>query len=127
MYKYDVEISDSARKFIKKLDGSMKKRVKKFIDSLEEKPIPKDKSHILEQNGPSMLCEGAVDKLRFYYTIEDKFVVVENIKYRGSVEVISGHSDHKSGNPQNYPNQRKYIAKLKDWFNKIFLKNKRNN
>ena len=122
MLKYNVEVSDSARKFIKNVDGSLIKRVEKFISNLESNPIPKNRKHILETHGPSMLCEGSVDKLRFYYTIEDKFVVIEEIKYRGSVEVIEGHSNHKSGNKKNFPNQRRDISKLKEWFQKLFQK-----
>ena len=122
MLRYDVEVSDSAKKFIKNVDGSLIKRVDKFISSLETKPIPKDKKHILETHGPSMLCEGSVDKLRFYYTIEDKFVVIEDVKYRDYVEVIEYHSNHKSGNKKNFPNQRRDISRLKDWFGILFRK-----
>jgi hypothetical protein len=67
-----------------------------------------------------MLCEGAVDKLRFYYTIENKFIVIEDIKYRGSVEILEGHSNHKSGNRKNWSNQRKDILRLKKWFLNLF-------
>ena len=120
MLKYNVEISDSAKKFIKNIDGSLTKRVDTFLLNLEINPIPKDKKHILETHGPSMLCEGTIDKLRFYYTIEDKFVVVEDIKYRGSVEVIQGKQNHKSGSRKNFSNQRRDISKLKKWFNNLF-------
>lgn len=120
MLKYNVEISDSAKKFIKNIDGSLVKRVDKFLLDLETNPIPNNKKHILEVHGPSMLCEGAIDKLRFYYTIEDKFVVIEDIKYRGSVEIIEGKSNHKSGDKKNYPNQRRDISRLKKWFDKLF-------
>ena len=120
MLRYSVEVSDSAKKFIKSIDGSLIKRVKKFISNLETNPIPSDKKHILETHGPSMLCESSVDKLRFYYTIEDKFIVIEDIKYRGSVEIVEGYSNHKSGNKQNFPNQRRDINKLRKWFQNLF-------
>jgi len=120
MLNYSVEVSDSAKRFIKSIDGSLINRVNKFISNLEVSPIPNDKKHILETNGPSMLCEGSVDKLRFYYTIENKFVVIEDIKYRGTVEIIEGKSNHKSGNKLNFPNQRRDITKLKKWFKDLF-------
>ena len=112
---YKVELSTSTKKFIKKLDGSYKEKVIKFLEYLEKRPIPLKKKHILELAGSSMLCEYPLDKLRFYYTIENQFVVIENIKYSGLVEVLKGYSNHKSGN-KNYPNQQKDIKQLKKDF-----------
>ena len=119
---FKVKISTSAKKFLSKLDGKYKKKINNFINFLSETPIPRNNKHILDRMGSSMLCEYGVDELRFYYTIENQFVVIENIEYKGIIELISGHSDHKSGNKQNFPNQRKYIARLRKWFKNIFVK-----
>lgn len=69
MGKYKVKLSKSAEKFISSLDGSIKKRVFIELEKLGVNPIPKDKHNILEISGSSSLCELAVDKFRFYYTI----------------------------------------------------------
>jgi hypothetical protein len=83
-------------------------------------PIPRKNQHILDRAGSSLLCEYSIEELRFYYTIENQFVVIENIEYKGIVEVLEGHANHKSGNKKNWPNQRKVINKLSKWFSKVF-------
>lgn len=118
---FKVKLSESVEKFITKLDGSIKIRVKYYIDSLEENPYPRTGRHVLDTSGNVRLCEGSVDKLRFYYTIENQFVVIEEIiddelvkvEYEGKVEVIKASNNHKSGNKQNNPNQRRDIKNLK--------------
>jgi len=113
---FKVKISTSAEKFISKVDGSLKSQIVIFIDFLESDPVPKKKKHILDTTSNCFLCEYPIDKLRFYYTIENQFVVIEDIEYDGKVEVLKGYSNHKSGDSQNYPNQRRDIAKLKKEF-----------
>lgn len=108
---YKVKISNSAEKFISKLDGSYKKKIVNFIEYLENNPVPKNKKHILDVSGNSFLCEYSLDKLRFYYTIENLFIVIEDIEYDGEIEVLKGFSNHKSGN-KNYPNQKRDIKSL---------------
>jgi len=117
---YKVKISNSAQKFISKLDGRYKVKVSKFIEKLKRDPLPRNNKHILDTSGSSMLCEFSLEKLRFYYTIENQFIVIENIEYQGFVEVLEGHSNHKSGNKKNYPNQRNTIKRLVKWFKNIF-------
>lgn len=102
------------------MDGSLKEKVVKFIDTLENNPIPKKKKHILDLAGNCFLCEYPLNELRFYYTVENQFVVIENIEYDGVVEVLDGYSNHKSGNSKNYSNQRKDIFKLKKNFKSKF-------
>jgi len=117
---FKIKVSNSAEKFISKLDGTFKKKVVKFIESLENNPVPRNKKHILDMTGNSFLCEYVIDELRFYYTIENQFVVIEEIEYCGKVEILKGYSNHKSGNSQNFPNQRKDIKNLKrDFVNKF--------
>ena len=113
---YKVKLSNSAEKFIKNVDGSLKERIVKFIDSLENNPVPKKKKHILDMTGNCFLCEYPIEELRFYYTIENQFVVIEDIEFNGVVEVLKGFSNHKSGNSKNYPNQRRDIGRLKKDF-----------
>lgn len=82
--------------------------------------MPRKKKHILEMTGNSLLCEYPIDELRFYYTIENQFVVIENIEYGGKVEVLKGYSNHKSGDKKNNPNQRRDIKRLKKDFRDKF-------
>lgn len=117
---FKVKISSSAKKFISKLDGKYKSKIDKFITQLSKEPIPRKNNHILDRTGSSMLCEYSIDELRFYYTIENQFVVIEDIEYKGIVEVLEGHSNHKSGSKKNFSNQRKDISRLKKWFKKLF-------
>ena len=112
---YKIKLEKKASQFISKLDVQEKERVKTAIDNLKESPFPRNKKHILSLNGSSMLCELAVSKLRIYYTIENQFVVVENIEYKGIITILEGKRNHKSGNKKN-PNQQKDIQKLKKKF-----------
>ena len=114
---YKVKFSKSSEKFISKLDGSIKQRIPKMITFLENSPVPKNKKHILDTSGSSFLCEYPLEELRFYYTIENQFVVIEDIEYLGKVEILEGHSNHKSGDSKNYSNQQKTIKSLKKKFN----------
>jgi hypothetical protein len=85
---------------------------------------------VIDVSGNVRLCEGSVDKLRFYYTIENEFVVIEEIiddelidvEYEGIVNITKATKNHKSGNKQNNPNQRRDIAGLKKEFKTKFEK-----
>lgn len=117
---YKVKYEENAKKFIKKLDFVIKTRVIEKIKKLELDPFPRQKKHILETVGSSLLCELSIDKLRIYYTVEDRFIVIEEIVYKGIVTLIEGKNNHKSGNKLNNPNQRRDISKLKKWFQNLF-------
>ena len=91
----------------------------KFIERLEDYPVPKKKKHILELAGNCMLCEQEIDKFRIYYTIENQFVVIEKVEYDGTVNVLKGFSNHKSGH-KKYPNQQRDIKKMKKDFKKKY-------
>lgn len=117
---YKIKYEDKAKKFIKKLDFSIKQRVIEKIKSLELDPFPRQKNHILETIGSSLLCELPIDKLRVYYTVEDRFIVIEEIEYMGIIKILEGQNSHKSGNKKNFPNQRRDIGRLKKWFQNFF-------
>ena len=114
---YRVKFSKSAEKFISKIDGSLKERIPKMITFLENTPVPNNKKHILDTSGSSFLCEYPLEELRFYYTIENQFVVIEDVEYLGVVDILEGHSNHKSGSSKNFSNQQKKIKDLKKKFN----------
>lgn len=118
---FKLKYEKKVEKFIKNLDFSIKVRIIKELRNLQINPFPRNKKHILETLGSSLLCELAVDKFRIYYIIEDKFVIIEGIGYEGIVNLLEGHSNHKSGN-NNYSNQKKDIGILKKWFLKFFRK-----
>ena len=113
---YRLKIEKRVIKFLKKLDFSIRKDIDKKIRVLEEDPFPRDKKHILASSGASLLCELSHQKWRIYYTIENCFVVIEDIEYDGTVSIIEGYNNHKSG--KGYPNQRKDIQRLKKNFRK---------
>lgn len=128
---YKIKYEKKAKKFLKNLDFSMKNRIDNELEKLKFKPFPKNKKHILDTSQISLLCELSIDKLRIYYTIEDGFIVIEEIinkkikkiEYEGIVTLIEGQNNHKSGNKKNYPNQRRDIKRIKQWFQNLF-KNK---
>ncbi len=122
---YKIKYENKAKKFIKKLDFFIKNKVISKIKQLEIDPFPHQKKHIIETIGSSLLCELSIDKLRIYYTVEDRFIVIEEIEYKGIITLIEGRNNHKSGNKQNYPNQRRDISKLKKWFQNLFKFSKR--
>jgi len=117
---FKIKYEKKAIKFIKKLDFSVKVLLDKELKKLEFDPFPRSKKHILETVGSSLLCELVVDKWRIYYTVEDRYIVIEEVEYEGVVKVVKGYSNHKSGNKQNNPNQRKDIGILKRWFINTF-------
>lgn len=112
---YKIKLEKKASKFIRKLDSQQKQLVTTSIDTLAESPFPKNKRHILELAGNSMLCELPVGTIRIYYTIENQFVVIEDIEYTGVVNILDGKLNHKSGS-KNFPNQQRDIKKLKKKF-----------
>ena len=117
---YKIKYEKKAKKFLKNLDFSIKSRIDNELEKLKYKPFPRNKKHILDSSQISILCELSVDNLRIYYTIEDGFIVIEEVEYEGIVTLIEGQNSHKSGNKQNYPNQRRDISRLKKWFQNIF-------
>jgi hypothetical protein len=100
----------------------LRKRVVKNIKKLEMEPIPKDKKHIIEVKGNRYLCEMTIDKIRLYYEVAYNKVFIFN----GEVLVFSIEKNHKSGNSKNYPRQRNFIKRVKNFFQKqSFIKSKR--
>lgn len=102
---YRLKIEKRAVRFLEKLDISVRREIDKKIKSLEENPYPSNKNHILASSGASLLCEMSYRKWRLYYTVENCFVVIEDIEYEGTVGILEGYSNHKSG--KGYPNQKR--------------------
>ena len=119
---FKIKYEKKAEKFIKNLDLKIKVRIIDAIKKLEIDPFPRAKNHILETAGSSLLCELAVDKVRIYYTVEDRFIVIEEIEYAGIVKILEGQNSHKSGNKKNWSNQRRDIKRLSNWFKNLFRK-----
>jgi mRNA-degrading endonuclease RelE of RelBE toxin-antitoxin system len=115
---YRVVVEKKVDKFISKLDKEQNIRVLKKLVNLEDNPIPKDKKHIIDTKGAALLCEFTVDKLRFYYEISNGIIWINEVQFAGEVKVISGYANHKSGNKQNNPNQRRDIGFLRKLFGK---------
>ena len=113
---YKLKIEKRVLRFLEKLDFSVRKEVDRKIRLLGESPYPRDKRHILASSGVSLLCELGYKKWRFYYTIENCFVIIEDIEYCGTVKILEGYGNHKSG--KGYPNQKKDIRRLKKIFKK---------
>ena len=65
-----------------------------------------------------MFCEFSFKTIRIYYIITNKEIIIEKIKYLGTVDIIDLKNNHKSGNKQNNPNQQKYLNKEKKKFKK---------
>ena len=117
---FKVSVEDKVIKFLKKLNNKeITQRFDKIVDeTFKINPFPKDKKHILDINSQgNYLCELSIDKFRFYYEIITGVVIINEIEYLGKVEILEGHSNHKSGNSKNYPNQQKTIKSLKKKFN----------
>lgn len=111
---YKLKIEKRAAKFLEKVDASARRDIDRKIEALAENPFPQNKKHILASSGASLLCELSYKKWRLYYTIENCFVVIEDIEYDGTVSILEGHGNHKSGT--GYHNQRNNIGKLKKGF-----------
>ena len=109
---YKLNISDNVVKFISKLDKKLSTRSYDKIHLLAKEPLPRKKKHILELKGNKVLCELAIDKIRFYYLVLNGNICVGDVEYIGNVEVLEAYSNHKSGS-NNYPNQKKDIEKMK--------------
>jgi mRNA-degrading endonuclease RelE of RelBE toxin-antitoxin system len=118
MKMWKVIVEKKVIKFLEKLKNKeINKRFNKIVNErLKKTPYPKDKKYILNIKGDSYLCELVIDKFRFYYEIKQEIIVINEIEYLGKVRVLEGHTNQKSGNKQNYPNQRRTIQRLKKWF-----------
>ena len=66
-------------------------------------PIPRKKEHVLDVKDHKMLCELSVDKIRFYYQLEQTRIIIDKVEYDGRVVIEHGKSSHKSGNKKNNP------------------------
>jgi len=113
-----LEIEEKVRKFIKKLDKNIQLRVNKVIFNLVKNPFPREGKHILDSKGNKLLCELSIDKLRFYYIIEEGRILINDVEYLGKIKINHGFTNHKSGN-KNYPNQKRFILWLKKLFKKL--------
>ena len=116
---YFLDIKKEVWKFLSKLNNKIQERCIKEINKLAITPIPKRKEHVLDIKNHKMLCELAVDKIRFYYQIEQEKITIDKVEYLGKVIVEHGKNNHKSGNKQNNPNQQ-FI----NWIKKLFKNNK---
>ncbi len=63
---FKIKYEKKAEKFIKKLDLNIKTRLIEKIKTLQIDPFPKQKKHILETIGSSLLCELSIDTLCKY-------------------------------------------------------------
>ena len=96
---------------LKKKDLATYEIINKKIDELRLKPFPTRKEHVLSVNRNEMLCELSYKIIRIYYIITREEIIIEKISYEGRINIFDLKKDHKSGNKQNNPNQRKYINK----------------
>ncbi len=112
-----VEVRQNVYNLLSKRNTEAKK-FDKIIEILKINPIPPEHSKklrtIRRRKGKS-LCEIKINKLRFYYTVKSNKVEVLDYTYDGYVDVFYGGDNHKAGN-KNYPNQRKFINKIKKDF-----------
>lgn len=92
--KYNVRITDNVLKYLEKLSKDIKEKVLDRIDELEENP---KRGRLLDKSGMVDLRELKYGSFRIYFTIENKFVVINDIEYEGEVEVseIGKKNDQK--------------------------------
>jgi hypothetical protein len=81
---YFLDIDNKMAKKLEKLDRSnpkLFKRVHKKILRLEKYPFPENPKHILFIEKNIFYCELGVDKVRIYYLVARKEIVICKIKY----------------------------------------------
>lgn len=96
--KYDVRISDNVLKFLEKLPEDMKEKILNRINELENNPR---RGRLLDKSGMVDLRELKYGSYRIYFTIENKFVVINGIEYEGIVEVSETSKKNNQKNKIN--------------------------
>ena len=74
-----VELSIKAQKFLGKLSGEIKERIKKSLKRLEMNPAPSDSKFIGRDNG-EMVFRYRIGKFRALYKVKEKDKIVLIIK-----------------------------------------------
>lgn len=84
---FNVKVSKNVAKYINKL-GSKDKEY--FIDRFNQLKYNKNGYRLLDISGRVELWELRCASHRVYYTVENQFIVIENIEYEGSISVDKG-------------------------------------
>ena len=78
---YDVELSRQARDFLKKLDASVRERIRKRLRRLEEDPVPSDAKFIGRHQGEKVF-RYRIGGYRALYKVKKQTVLVARIEKR---------------------------------------------
>jgi mRNA interferase RelE/StbE len=76
---FPAEFSSKSRKYIKKLDGTTKKRIKSRVDHLEDDPFPKEVERVKDYIGEKVFRVRVGDQ-RILYTVRynpNKLIIVK--------------------------------------------------
>ena len=115
---WKLVIQPEVKKFVKKLDIIIQKRISKRFNELQKVPSPKRKEDIIDVKDHKLLCKFGIENLRFYYIIFNGKISIEGVNYLGEVSVEHAKK-HKSGSFKKWNRQRDFI----NWIKKKFKKN----
>jgi len=100
--RYKVKIEKQVFKYIKKLGNKEETYLKRRFNNLENS---KKGYRLLDVHKNIELWELRCSSHRVYYTVENGFIVIENIEYDGDINI--SHAGNKN-------TQKKDINKLKE-------------
>jgi mRNA-degrading endonuclease RelE of RelBE toxin-antitoxin system len=99
---YYVKIKDVVIKFLNRLPRDRKEKIWKKINLLGENP---DIGDYIDREKTKILMELKEGSHRIYYTIENEFVVINEISYEGQVNV------DRAGNKNTQTRDIEYMRK----------------
>jgi len=97
--RYKVKIEKQVFKYIRKLGKREEHYFKRRFDKLQE---DKKGYRLLDVNKNIELWELRCSSHRVYYTVENEFIVIENIEYDGNIVVKSGGNKNSQSRDINY-------------------------
>ena len=96
---YNVKTDKFVVKYLKKLG----KRDKEYIiDRINQLKYDKRGYRLLDVSGRVELWELRCQNHRIYYTVENQFIVIENIEYEGNINVNRASNKNRQQKMINY-------------------------
>lgn len=104
---YNVKIARHVSKYIKRL-GSRERDY--FIDRFNKLKYDKTGYRLLDRSGMVELWELRCQSHRVFYTVENQFIIIENIEYEGNISVEEASNKNQQQRTINYL-KNKYLKK----------------
>jgi len=104
---YKVKVEKGVSKYIHKL-GSKEREY--FLERFDKLKYDKTGYRLLDRSGNVELWELRCQSHRVYYTVENQFIVIENVEYKGNIDVNDASNKNQQENKIKFL-KKKYLRK----------------